>query len=108
MVLDSAALRNLEILETSEGNFKHSLLDFLNHTSTQFGFRLFKRWLCAPLTDPKDINARLDCVDFFMAQCSITKTVKDILRTLKDVERMTSRVQAHAANQERGAVRRIL
>ena len=104
MVLDAPALRNLEILETSEGEFKNSLLDFLNHTSTKFGFRLFKRWLCSPLICTKDINNRLDCVEFFINNAFITESVKKVLKQLKDVERMMARVYAQTVNTERGAV----
>ena len=53
----------LEILETTEGSYRGSLLEFLNKTTTPFGFRLLKQWLCSPLYEAKSIRSRQEaCV----------------------------------------------
>ena len=62
MQLNATALQNLEILQTSEGRYEGSLLHHLNYTVTPFGFRLFRRWLVAPLYDAPSITRRLDAV----------------------------------------------
>ncbi len=59
MILDSQALQNLEILEANlnpQNPVDGSLFDFIDKTSTPFGKRMLKTWLCAPLTDVRQIN----------------------------------------------------
>jgi len=62
MLLDGTALTNLEVLLSTDGEEKGSLFKFLNRTSSPGGKRLLKDWVCAPLLQPKEINARLDAV----------------------------------------------
>eukprot|EP00397_Hematodinium_sp_SG-2012_P001305 GEMP01001306.1.p1 GENE.GEMP01001306.1~~GEMP01001306.1.p1 ORF type:complete len:1145 (+),score=265.37 GEMP01001306.1:50-3484(+) len=104
MMLDATALTNLDIVETEDGQYKGSLLHFLDRTSTAFGFRLFKRWLCAPLLQPDEINARLDCVDFFQQRSDVREASMKALKSLPDLERMTARVSAFGVQGERQAV----
>lgn len=50
MVLSATTLKNLEILQNNaNGQVKGSLLWLLDHTSTAFGARLMKQWVCHPL-----------------------------------------------------------
>jgi len=105
MVLDANALAALEVLETVEGTYKGSLLEFLDHTSTQSGYRLLKQWLCAPLYDCGEIGARQEAVEFFIARTDITQRLRDGLRKVPlDLERVTSRVWGYALQAERRAV----
>jgi len=105
MVMDAAALSALEVLETTEGTYKGSLLEFLNHTSTHFGFRLLKQWLCAPLYEEKAIRDRQEAVEFLSANRHIAQQFKDVLQKIRcDLERMTSRVWSYAMQVERQAV----
>ncbi len=68
MVLDGSALANLEVLENShDGGARGTLLQFLDHTRTAFGRRLFRAWLCAPLFAPADVARRQDAVAGLMA-----------------------------------------
>lgn len=105
MVLDATALSALEILETLEGSYKGSLLEFMDHTSTPFGFRLLKQWLCAPLYNADEICARHEGVEFFIANNDIAQKLTAGLKKIPvDLERATSRVWGYALQAERHAV----
>ncbi|KAK8958386.1 DNA mismatch repair protein MSH6 [Platanthera guangdongensis] len=62
MILDAAALENLEILEDRNGNPAGTLYTQLDHCVTAFGKRLLKSWLVRPLHDINSIVARQDAV----------------------------------------------
>ncbi|CAD7937951.1 unnamed protein product [Amoebophrya sp. A25] len=87
MVLDATALDNLEILRRSDGKYEGSLLHFLDKTNTAFGFRLLKRWLCAPLMVPPEIRKRQDVVDVLVDHPDAAQRAKDALKKLPDMER---------------------
>eukprot|EP00897_Mesotaenium_endlicherianum_P000406 jgi/Mesen1/10366/ME000080S09758 len=63
MVLDSAALEGLEILENSaDGAPTGTLLAQLDHCATPFGKRLLRTWLVRPLRRPEAIVERQTAV----------------------------------------------
>ena len=49
--IDEASRRNLELLATTRGERRGSLLGVLDETHTPMGGRLLRQWLLAPLTD---------------------------------------------------------
>jgi len=110
LVLDATALSALEVLETLEGTYKNSLLDFLDHTTTPFGFRRLKQWLCAPLYDREEIQQRNEVVEFLMQHRDIAQHLSSGLKKVCggsdgiDLERATSRVWGFALQTERHAV----
>lgn len=105
MVLDATALASLEILETLEGTKSGSLFHFLDHTSTDFGSRLLKQWVCAPLCDAKELKKRQDAVEFLLEKAPLSKQVSEGLKKLKiDLERAASRIWSYALQSERHAV----
>lgn len=104
MVMDSTVLSHLELLKDSEGGQKGSVLKFSNRTVTPFGSRLLQRWLCAPLTDAKRINDRLDAVDFLISKGSVRKRLEEKLSPLPDLERKLQRISAMALQQQRNAI----
>ena len=57
MILFGHTLRNLDVLP-SEDNRQYNLFTILDHTSTLFGRRLLKHWLCNPLHRSADIIER--------------------------------------------------
>ena len=95
LILDGKTLINMEIFANSfDGGSEGTLFTLLNRCITPFGKRLFKQWVCHPLTDPVDINARLDAVDSLNADPSIRDRFQSQLSKLPDLERMISRVHA--------------
>ena len=117
MILDATALSALEVVETLEGGpggYEGSLLSFLDHTSTPFGFRLLKQWICAPLLDLEDIQSRQEAVEFFLKNDELSKQLSASLKKCiaagkisklpVDLERATSRIWSYALQAERKAV----
>jgi len=105
MVLDATALSALEILETLEGTYKGSLLQFLDHTNTPYGFRLLKQWISAPLFDVSEIQLRHEAVEFFIERGELASQLAAGMKRISvDLERATSRVWGYALQAERRAV----
>ncbi len=93
MTLDASTRRNLEITETIRGaNRKGALLDVIDHTVTPMGRRLIGQWISKPLLDIEQINRRLDGVDYFVRNGMIRQEVREALKPLQDLERLTLRV----------------
>jgi DNA mismatch repair protein MutS len=93
MVLDAAARRNLELTETIRtGSAKGSLLGVLDLTATSMGGRLLRRWLNQPLLDHAELEKRLDAVEAFYRDTPRRTAVRELLRKVSDLERLTNRV----------------
>ncbi|KDQ32081.1 hypothetical protein PLEOSDRAFT_1100597 [Pleurotus ostreatus PC15] len=94
LVLDGQTLAHLEILLNNEGTDEGSLLKLLNRCTTPFGKRLFRIWLCMPLREISDINARLDAVQDLMENPAFEEDFLKIAKGLPDLERAVSRIHA--------------
>jgi len=93
MILDRATRRNLELTETIRGgSTKGSLLGVLDQTITPMGRRLLRQWLNKPLLDSGKINRRLDRVEAFFENGMWRSEVRDALKPIGDLERLTNRV----------------
>ncbi|KAJ7043296.1 muts domain V-domain-containing protein [Mycena alexandri] len=94
LILDGQTLAHIEVLLNNEGTEEGSLLKLLSRAVTPFGKRLFRIWLCAPLKDISDINARLDAVEDIMNHPTFEKDFMEIAKGLPDLERIVSRIHA--------------
>ncbi|MEW5717715.1 MAG: DNA mismatch repair protein MutS [Chloroflexota bacterium] len=93
MTLDPATRRNLELTQTIRGGaVKGSLLGVLDETRTAMGARLLREWLTQPLLDLNALNARLDRVDAFYRDTARREALRDLLKRVSDLERLTNRV----------------
>lgn len=92
MEIDAATRRNLEFIQTLNGEKKGSLLHAMDRTITGSGARLLSARLGAPLTNADAIIARLDAVEFFVQANQARDGVREALRTYPDVERALSRI----------------
>ena len=90
--IDPASLRNLEILRTMTGERRGSLLAVVDRTVTGAGARLLAGRLAAPLTDPAEIDGRLDTVQHFADRTRLREDIRAVLREVPDVERALSRL----------------
>jgi DNA mismatch repair protein MutS len=90
--IDPATRRNLELDQTLDGNRRGSLLATIDRTLTGAGARRLAAHLAAPLTDPAQIEARLDMVAFFVDDSRRRESLRQSLRGLPDVERALSRL----------------
>ncbi|KAL0959723.1 hypothetical protein HGRIS_011415 [Hohenbuehelia grisea] len=95
LVLDGQTLAHLEILLNNEGTEEGSLLKLLGRCVTAFGKRLFRIWLCMPLREVSDINARLDAVEDIMEHPTFEDDFMKIAKGLPDLERIVSRIHAN-------------
>ncbi len=93
MTLDPATRRNLELVQSiRSGAVKGSLLGVLDETRTAMGARLLRAWLTQPLLDLAALNARLDHVDTFYRDTARRESLRDLLKRIADLERLTNRV----------------
>ena len=106
--LDRFTIRSLELLQPmqEEGT---SLLDVVDHTVTPMGGRMIRRWTVFPLRDVRQINERLDGVEYFYRDTDFRETVDDEFHRIGDLERIISkaavgRISPREVNQLRHAL----
>src|SRR5690606_14924741 len=91
--LDATALRALEITKTSrDGNFKGSLMHAIKSTCTAGGRRLLQDWFTAPLTDPGEMEKRLDIVERLVDQPSLRYSLSNQLKQCADLPRTVQKL----------------
>ncbi|XP_008451484.1 DNA mismatch repair protein MSH6 isoform X2 [Cucumis melo] len=110
MVLDAAALENLEIFENSRnGDSSGTLYSQLNHCVTAFGKRLLKTWLARPLYDVESIKARQGAVASLRGDnLSFSLEFRKALSKLPDMERLLARIFSNSEANGRNAKNVVL
>ena len=91
MTLDAPTRRNLELTESGRGDARKSLMSVLNQTKTPMGSRLLRRWVMQPLVDLHRLHARQEAVAFFHREGLLRAELRDALKQVADVERLTNR-----------------
>ncbi|KAF1798341.1 hypothetical protein FB192DRAFT_1476382 [Mucor lusitanicus] len=71
-----------------------TLFEILDNTTTAFGKRLFKQWLCHPLRRIEDINGRLDAVEDLIDLDSLNSTIFKDIDGMPDLERLVSHIHS--------------
>jgi DNA mismatch repair protein MutS len=98
VVLDEAAIANLELCATLIGGSKDgALLGVIDATRTAPGGRLLRRWLLYPLTDVAPIRRRHDAVEHLVERASLRERVRTELSHIADLERLAGRVSLNVA-----------
>ena len=97
--MDAATRRNLEISETIRGERSPTLLSLLDTCSTHMGSRLLQFWLHHPLRDQTEIQRRLDSVTALIGENDRSNllAVRNLLRQIVDIERITARIALKSA-----------
>jgi DNA mismatch repair protein MutS len=99
MVLDETTRKNLELFENlATRSRKGSLLEILDETVTSMGGRMLKRWLSSPLMDLDKINERLDKVSELKEKDVSRQRLRENMRQVKDIERLSARISLGIAN----------
>ena len=99
MGIDSASRRNLEIAESMRSHQrKGSLLWSIDRTRTSAGARLLRRHLEKPLVNENAIKARLDAVSELYSDGVMRDELRELLRGITDIERLTTRLVYGTAN----------
>jgi DNA mismatch repair protein MutS len=99
MVLDAAARRNLELVQTisPEGRGK-SLLSILDRTKTAMGARSIRKWLDQPLLDVPSIVRRQEAVEELYRDSILRGELREVLSDVQDIQRLMSRIVIGNAN----------
>ena len=90
--IDAATRRNLELTRTLSGDSKGSLLATVDRTVSGSGARLLASRLNSPSTEVPKIRARLDSIEYFIADSDSRAQVREVLRECPDFERALSRL----------------
>ena len=90
--IDPATRKNLELLKNLQGEKTGTLLSVINKTKTAAGARLLESWVSSPSTDLKVIDDRSDSVSLFHNNFELLETVRKVLKTTPDLERVLSRL----------------
>ncbi len=99
MGIDSASRRNLEISESMRGKQrKGSLLWAIDRTKTSAGARLLRRMLEKPLVNENSIRLRLEAVSELHSDGVLRNELREILKNVTDIERLTTRLVFGTAN----------
>ena len=99
MVLDSVAIRNLEILR-SLATFKQegSLIGAIDSTITPMGARLLRHWLIKPLLKVTEIQNRQNKIKLFTENISLKDEIRESLKSVYDLDRISARVVSGSAH----------
>lgn len=90
---------NLELVASAKtGKKMGSLFWLLDKTNTAMGGRLLKQWLARPLLSISEIEKRQKIVQAMLDNYFIREAVKDALKGVYDLERLTGRIAFGSAN----------
>ena len=99
MGMDEATQKNLEILRNLHDNTdSFTLVSILDKTKTTMGSRKLKRWLIRPSTNLDEIIVRHSAVDFFYHKQNLLNSVQSQLKSIMDIERLSSKIAMDKAN----------
>ncbi|NLB22655.1 MAG: DNA mismatch repair protein MutS [Clostridium sp.] len=99
MALDINTRRNLELTENIVDKSKRgSLIWILDQTVTAMGARNMRRWIEKPLIVGQEINNRLDAVDALYRDLGFTEELRETLKGVYDIERMSGKVAQKSIN----------
>jgi DNA mismatch repair protein MutS len=98
MALDVATRRNLELTSTIRGGAaRGSLLGIVDDTKTAMGARLLRHWLSQPLLDLAALQRRQEGIRAFHEDIPRRTALRDLLKNVADLERLTNRVAQRIA-----------
>ncbi len=98
MTLDASTRRNLELTETIRNSGPEgTLLGVLDKTITPMGKRMLRQWVGKPLLNVQQINQRLDLVKYFFSDGLLRAEIRQSLKPLSDLERLTNRILGGSA-----------
>src|SRR6266705_320239 len=92
LLIDAATRANLELVRTSSGERRGSLLSAIDRTVTAAGSRLLAQRLAAPLTAPAAIGERLDSVAALVAASAVRSELIARLKAAPDLARALARL----------------
>jgi len=99
MWVDERSCRNLELTANLQsGRLPGTLVHVLDRTRTAMGGRLLREWLRYPLMDRDQIVERLDAVDEALRCKTERHGIREQLKGVHDLERLSSKISMGRAN----------
>ncbi|HRZ56594.1 MAG TPA: DNA mismatch repair protein MutS [Candidatus Paceibacterota bacterium] len=100
LVLDTATLRNLEVLEPLHRDAPRdaSLYGALNRTVTPMGARRLREWLSQPLAAARPIRRRQEAIRAWVDHSAQLESFRHALVEVRDLERTLSRLSVGTGN----------
>ena len=99
ITLDTSSIKNLELVRNlRDGRRQGSFLDTIDLTVTSMGGRLIRYWLLHPVMDTGEIHIRLDAVSEFLEKTIERHDLRDSLKEIFDLERLTGKVSLSVAH----------
>ncbi len=99
LLVDDTTCRNLELFRNLRTGSKHgTLVEVLDRCVTAMGSRLLRQWIYYPLLDPDRIAARHEAVAEAVDHDDIRGRVRELLKSVYDLERLTSKAVMGRAN----------
>lgn len=93
MTMDLYTKQSLELTVNIKNQEKYgSLYWLLDQTKTAMGSRMLKQWIERPLINRDEIEHRLDIVESLTQQFIQRESIKEILKEVYDLERLSSRI----------------
>ncbi len=97
MLVDETTRRHLELVASTDGARKGSLLSILDETLTAIGARTLANWIIYPLLALDAINARHDALEELF-DADLGGTLAESLKRIGDLERLAGRIGAMRAS----------
>jgi DNA mismatch repair protein MutS len=94
--MNQSTRKNLELIQTIQGNKNNSLCDILDKTATNMGARLLKYWINHPIRNINIIDARQKSIQTFLDQSQYTG-IHQLLNSMADIERIGARIALQTA-----------
>jgi len=99
MVMDRNTHRHLELTRNQEDlSSRGTLIEVLDRTRTPMGKRKIRAWMLSPLMEAREINGRLDAVEYFLLDPSARKRIRELLGDIYDIERLSNKISLGSAN----------
>ena len=98
VALDATTRRNLELVETMQGNSEGSLYDTVDHTVTSAGGRLLAEWLQRPRRARGVLETRQSAVAALTEAAMARENLRELLDGAADLERLASRATSGSAD----------
>jgi DNA mismatch repair protein MutS len=98
MVLDAATQANLELVQSRSGTKDTSLLGALDRTVTPMGARKLRDWILHPLCELPPLAARQQMIADFIAEPFLLGQIRELLKSVRDIERTVGRLAQTGGN----------
>jgi DNA mismatch repair protein MutS len=97
LLIDPTAQAHLELVTSSSGDARLTLLAAIDATCSPGGSRALRRRLLSPLKDVAQIRRRLDMVEVFVIHSALRERLRRELSMVTDLERLSTRVSVGEA-----------